>query len=168
MLTELGGAAVRALPLPPTMNVTVLFDSYYLCQTVTRAVEARGWHYIGVARKNRRFQCESRSHLIGRYGPNVLRRSGKWMKITGLRKTPRYRVSVRTGTMKKLGTIQVVFSRRRGDSKPIALVTNDVPRTTRRVVADYLCRLFVERLILDEKRPSGAGGLLRPAIAGCG
>jgi len=156
-LTELAGAAVRSLPLPPTMNVTVLFDSYYLCRTVTRAVEARGWHYIGVAKKNRRFQCESRSHLIGRYGPNVLRRSGKWMKITGLRKTHRYRVSARTGTMKKLGAVQVVFSRRRGDSKPIALVTNDVARTAKRVVADYLCRWSIELLIKDEKQHLGLG-----------
>jgi len=156
-LTELAAEAIGSLPLPPTMNVAVLFDSYYLCHTVTRAVNARGWHYIGVAKKNRKFQCESRSHHVGRYGPNVLRRCGKWMKITGLRKSHRYRVASRTGTMKKLGEVKVVFSRRRGDGKPIALVTNDVTRTARRVVADYLCRWSIELLIKDEKQHLGLG-----------
>ncbi len=156
-LTELAAIAITDLPLPPTMDVTVMFDSYYLCNTVARAVNAKEWHYISVAKKNRKFQHESRSHVIGKYGPNVIRRSGKWMKITGLRKTHRYLVAARTGTMKKLGEVKVVFSRRRGDVKPIALVTNDTKRTARRVVADYLCRWSIELLIKDEKQHLGLG-----------
>ena len=156
-LTELAAQAIAGLPLPPTMDVTVLFDSYYLCGTVARAVDAKGWHYISVAKKNRTFQSESRSHRIGKYGPNVIHRSGKWMRITGLRKAHRYLVAARTGTMKKLGEVKVVFSRRRGDVKPIALVTNDCTRTTRRVVADYLCRWSIELLIKDEKQHLGLG-----------
>ena len=139
------------------MDVTVLFDSYYLCGTVARAVSAKGWHYISVAKKNRKFQHESRSHPIGKYGPNVIGRSGKWMKITGLQKTHCYRVARRTGTMKKLGEVQVVFSRRRGDRKAIALVTNDLARPARKVVADYLRRWSIELLIKDEKQHLGLG-----------
>ena len=156
-LTELAAKAIDGLPLPSTMDVTVLFDSYYLCATVTRAVGVKGWHYIGVAKKNRTFQVESRSHSIAKYGPNVIGRSGKWTKITGLRKSYRYHVAARTGTMKKLGEVKVVFSRRRGDRKPIALVTNDIKRTARRVVADYLCRWSIELLIKDEKQHLGLG-----------
>ena len=156
-LTELTAKAIGGLLLPSTMDVTVLFDSYYLCGTVARAVSAKGWHYISVAKKNRKFQHESRSHPIGKYGPSVVRRSGKWMKIAGLRKTHRYLVAARTGTMKKLGEVKVVFSRRRGDHKPIALVTNDGARTARRVVADYLCRWSIELLIKDEKQHLGLG-----------
>ena len=156
-LTELAAIAIADVPLPPTMDVTVMFDSYYLCHTVAHAVHSQGWHYIGVAKKNRKFQHESRSHPIGKYGPNVVRRSGKWMKITGLRKTHRYLVATRRGTMKKLGEVQVVFSRRRGDKKPIALVTNDCTRTARRVVGDYLLRWSIELLIKDEKQHLGLG-----------
>ena len=156
-LTELAAIAIADVPLPPTMDVTVMFDSYYLCPTVTRAVHSQGWHYIGVAKKNRKFQHESRSHRIGQYGPNVVRRSGKWIKITGLRKTHSYLVATRRGTMKKLGEVQVVFSRRRGDKKSIALVTNDCTRTARRVVGDYLLRWSIELLIKDEKQHLGLG-----------
>ncbi len=156
-LTELAAKAIDTLPLPPTMDVTVMFDSYYLCDTVTRAVVAKGWHYIGVAKKNRIFHSENGSHRIGSYGPNVVGRSGTWMTITGLRKSHRYLVAARRGRMKKLGGVKVVFSRRRGDTKPIALVTNDTQRTARRVVADYLCRWSVELLIKDEKQHLGLG-----------
>jgi len=156
-LTELAAEAVRELPLPPTMDVTVLFDAYYLCSTVARAVEAKGWHYIGVGKSNRRFTREGRSHHLRTYGSNVLRRGGKWTKITGLHKTHGYRVARRVGSMKKLGEVQVVFSRRRGDVKAIALVTNDLARPARKVVADYLRRWAIELLIKDEKQHLGLG-----------
>jgi hypothetical protein len=52
-LTELAAEAIRQANLPESMKVTVLFDAYYLCPTVVQAVEARGWHYIGVGKSNR-------------------------------------------------------------------------------------------------------------------
>jgi len=156
-LTELAAEAVGGLPLPPTMDVTVLFDAYYLCATVTKAVENKGWTYIGVGKSNRRFTVDDRSHHLRTYATNVLRRSGRWMNITGLRKAHGYRVASRTGTMKKLGDVKMVFSRRRGDGKAIALVTNDLARPARRVVADYLRRWAIELLIKDEKQHLGLG-----------
>lgn len=156
-LTELAADAIRGLPLPPTMDVTVLFDAYYLCATVTKAVGNKGWTYIGVGKSNRRFTVGNRSHHLRTYATNVLRRSGRWMKITGLRKTHGYRVASRTGTVKKLGDVKVVFSRRRGDGKAIALVTNDLARPARRVIADYLRRWAIELLIKDEKQHLGLG-----------
>ena len=156
-LTELAADAIRQLPLPPTMNVTVLFDAYYLCATVARAVESKGWHYIGVGKSNRRFGTDNRSHHLKTYGANVLRRSGRWMNVTGLRKTHSYCVAGRTGTMKKLGAVQVVFSRRRGDRKAVALITNDLTRPAKSVVGDYLHRWAIELLIKDEKQHLGLG-----------
>jgi DDE family transposase len=156
-LTELAARAIGLLPFPPDFPVTVLFDSYYLCANVVRAVENKGWHYIGVAKSNRRLTVEGRSHRVSRYASNVLRRSGKWAKITGLQRTHRYRVVGRIGTMKKLGEVQVVFSRRRGDGAVITLVTNDVKRSPQRVVADYLRRWSIELLIKDEKQHLGLG-----------
>jgi len=156
-LTELAGRAIGSLPFPPDLPVTVLFDSYYLCANVVRAVENKGWHYIGVAKSNRRLTVEGRSHRVSRYASNVLRRSGKWVNIAGLQRTHGYRVAARTGTMKKLGQIQVVFSRRRGDGAVIALVTNDLKRSPQRVVGDYLRRWSIEMLIKDEKQNLGLG-----------
>ena len=156
-LTELAAEAIRQANLPQSMKVTVLFDAYYLCPTVIQAVEARGWHYIGVGKSNRRFQANSSSHRLSTYAPNVLRRSGTWMTIKGLKTARDYRVAARIGSLKKLGPVQVVFSRRRGDHKPMALITNDLSRPARRVVADYLCRWSIELLIKDEKQHLGLG-----------
>jgi hypothetical protein len=156
-LTEPAARAIGSLPFPPHFPVTVLFDSYYLCANVVRAVEHRGWHYIGVAKSNRRFTTDRQPRRLSTYAPNVLRRSGKWVPITGLKRTHRYRVAARIGTMKKLGEVQVVFSRRRGDGAVIALVTNDVKRSPHRVVVDYLRRWSIEMLIKDEKQNLGLG-----------
>lgn len=156
-LTELAAGAIESLPLPPHSPVTVLFDSYYLCAHVVRAVENKGWHYIGVAKSNRRLALAGSSPRLSRYAANVVRRSGKWTSITGLRRTHSYRVAERVGTMKKLGEVKVVFSRRRGDRAIIALVTNDLQRTSKRVVGDYLRRWSIELLIKDEKQHLGLG-----------
>ena len=159
-LTELAARAIGSLPFPPDFPVTVLFDSFYLCSNVANAVESRGWHYIGVAKSNRRLTVEGSSqggHRLSSYASNVLRRSGEWVSVTGLRRTHRYRVAERIGTMKKLGEVKVVFSRRRGDGAVIALVTNDLKRSPRRVVGDYLRRWSIEMLIKDEKQNLGLG-----------
>jgi len=156
-LTELAARAIESLPLPSHFPVTVLFDSYYLCANVARAVENKGWHYIGVGKSNRRLTVEGHSHRLSRYASNVLRRGGEWMSITGLRRTHSYRVAERIGMMKKLGEVKVVFSRRRGDHSIIALVTNDLERARKRVVGDYLRRWSIELLIKDEKQHLGLG-----------
>ena len=148
---------VREADLPADRNITVLFDAYYPCPTVVQAVEPRGGHSIRVGKSNRRFGVGRQSHRLSPYGPNVLRRSGPWVKITGLRKTHTYRVAERIGSLKKPGDVKIVFSRRRGDRQSVALVTKDRARPARRVVADYWRRWSIERLIKDEKQPLGLG-----------
>ena len=156
-LTEMAAAVVREADLPADRNITVLFDAYYLCPTVVQAVEPRGWHSIRVGKSNRRFCVGRQSHRLSTYGPNVRRRSGQGVKITGLRKTHTYRVAERIGSLKKLGDVKIVFSRRRGDRQSVALVTHDRARPARRVVADYLRRWSIELLIKDEKQQRGLG-----------
>ncbi len=158
--TRLAARAIASLPFPSDVPVTVLFDSYYLCGNVVRAVENKGWHDIGVAKSNRRPTVEGSSrggHRLTSYAPNVLRRSGKWVNVTGLQRTHGYRGAGRVGTMKKLGEVNVVFSRRRGDGAVITLVTNDLKRSPNRVVGDYLRRWSMELLIKDEKQNLGLG-----------
>ena len=67
MMTELAAEAVRQANLPEHLKVTVLFDAYYLCPTVVRAVLDRSWHYIGVGKSNRRFEAPSQSHRLSTY-----------------------------------------------------------------------------------------------------
>lgn len=156
-ITELAAQAIQNASLPAKFNVTVLFDAFYLCPIVVDACKERKWHYIGVGKANRWFTTGSVKRKLGKYGRNVLRNSGKWYDITGLRETKAYRLAERIGQLNKLGTVKIVFSRRRGESKHIALVTDDLRASMRTVVADYLKRWSIEMLIKDEKQHLGLG-----------
>ena len=156
-LTEMAGQAIREAALPKTFNVTVLFDAFYLCPNVVNACKARKWHYIGVSKSNRWFTSGSIKRKLASYGRNVLNNSGIWCNITGLRKTRSYRLAERMGMLNKLGTVKIVFSRRRGENQFISLVTDNLKASMRTIVADYLKRWSIEMLIKDQKQHLGLG-----------
>jgi len=155
--TALAAYVIHAADLPKDLKVTVLFDSYYLCEVVADACRARGWHYIGVGKSNRNFTVNGQKKKLAKYGRNVLARNGQWRKVQGLRKKGMYRLAGRVGFMKKLGEVKVVFSRRRNERKIVALVTDDLRASMTSIVADYLKRWAIELLIKDEKQQLGLG-----------
>ncbi|MHC4538415.1 MAG: transposase [Planctomycetota bacterium] len=156
-LTDLAAHAIRGANFPATLKITVLFDAFYLCPTVVNACKEKGWHYIGVGKSNRWFTVGSVKRKLGRYGKNVLRNSGQWCTIKGLRKAKAYRLAERVGTLNKLGMVKVVFSRRRGESRSVTLVTDNLHASMKAIVADYLKRWSIEMLIKDEKQHLGLG-----------
>jgi len=156
-LTELAGQVIREAALPEKFKVTVLFDAFYLCPNVVNACKERKWHYIGVGKSNRWFTVGSVKRKLAKYGRNVLRNNGIWCNIAGLRKTKKYRLAERIGKLNKLGMVKIVFSRRKGESKHIAIVTDNLRASMRTVVADYLKRWSIEMLIKDEKQHLGLG-----------
>ena len=155
--TELAAFVIHNADLPRDLKVTVLFDAYYICDVVADACRCRGWHYIGVGKSNRNFTVGGQKKKLAAYGRNVLARDGRWRSVAGLRKRGTYRLASRTGIMKKLGEVKVVFSRRRNDSKIVALVTDDLGASMTSIVADYLKRWAIELLIKDEKQQLGLG-----------
>jgi SRSO17 transposase len=156
-LTEMAAETIRTAVLPLSLRVTVLFDAYYLCPTVVNACQKRGWHYIGVGKSNRWFTVGSAKHKLGKYGRNVLHNHGRWYAIRGLRKTKTYCLAERSGFIKGLGTVKVVFSRRRGEKDSVALITDDVTASMKAIVARYLKRWSIEMLIKDQKQHLGLG-----------
>ena len=155
--TALAAYVIHTADLPKDLKVTVLFDSYYLCDVVADACRARGWHYIGVGKSNRNLTVGGQKKKLKQYGRNVLRRDGQWRNVQGLRKSGTYRLASRVGFMKKLGEVKVVFSRRRNERKIVALVTDDLGASMTTIVADYLKRWAIELLIKDEKQQLGLG-----------
>jgi SRSO17 transposase len=156
-LTELAAEAIKMARLPDNLRVTVLFDAYYLCPTVANACKERLWHYIGIGKSNRWFTVGGRKHKLGKYGRNVLNNSGRWYSITGLHATKSYCLARRAGSIKGLGNVKVVFSRRRGERDCVALITNDIAASMKTIVANYLKRWSIEMLIKDEKQHLGLG-----------
>ena len=156
-LTELAGQVIKEAALPEKFKVTVLFDAFYLCPNVVNACKERKWHYIGVGKSNRWFTVGSIKRKLAKYGRNVLHNSGIWCNVTGLRKTKKYRLAERIGKLNKLGTVKIVFSRRKGENKHIAIVTDNLRASMKTIVADYLKRWSIEMLIKDEKQHLGLG-----------
>ena len=156
-LTKLAGQVIRDAALPEKFKVTVLFDAFYLCPNVVNACKERKWHYIGVGKSNRWFTVGSIKRKLAKYGRNVLHNSGIWCNVTGLHKTKKYRLAERIGKLNKLGTVKIVFSRRKGENKHIAIVTDNLRASMRTIVADYLKRWSIEMFIKDEKQHLGLG-----------
>jgi len=156
-LTELAGQIVLDADIPDNFNVTVLFDAFYLCPAVVSACQKRKWHYIGVSKSNRWLTVNSIKHKVGKYGENILNRTGRWYSIKGLCKTSSYKLAQRVGTMKKLGKVKVVFSRRRNDHAVVALVTDDICMSMKKVVSRYLRRWAIEVMIKEQKQHLGLG-----------
>jgi len=134
-LTELAADAIKTANLPDNFRITVLFDAYYLCPTVADACRERGWHYIGIGKSNRWFKVASVRHKLGKYGRNVLHNCGRWYSIAGLQKISTYCLAQRIGFIKGLGTVKVVFSRRRQENNTVAIITDDVNASMKTVVA---------------------------------
>ena len=156
-LTELAGQIVRNADIPEKFDVTVLFDAFYLCPAVVNACKERKWTYIGVSKSNRWLTVNSVKHKIGKYGRNILNKTSQWYSIKGLRKTSGYKLAQRVGTMNKLGTVKVVFSKRRNDKTVVVLVTNNIRLSMKKVVSRYLKRWAIEVMIKEQKQHLGLG-----------
>ncbi|MCC6681233.1 MAG: transposase, partial [Phycisphaeraceae bacterium] len=169
-LTELAAGIIRGAVLPTSLNVTVLFDAYYLCPAVTHACADRRWHYVGVGKSNRCLTPSGGGTVkkLGKYGQNVLRRQGRTRVIEGLKSAHRYRLAQHRGYLRGLGEVNVVFSRRRGDHKSLALVTDDLRASATAVVRAYLHRWAVELLIKDQKQHLGERLPLLAVLPGAG
>ena len=68
-LTQLAADIIAEIALPSPGKVIVLFDSYYLCPAVTSACAARGFPFVGVAKKNRNFYPDHRLRDKRNTGP---------------------------------------------------------------------------------------------------
>jgi len=152
-LTEMAAAIINDLPLA---KATVLFDAYYLCPTVARACQAKKYHYVGVAKKNRNFFPDGRDRdkrKLSVYGVGVLKRDGRWTPVGG----KKYRLAERVGRLSKLGRLKLVFSRRSREKSWIGMATNATRWGAARVLSHYLNRWPIEVLFKESKQYLGLG-----------
>lgn len=152
-LTELAADIIGSMTLK---NVTVLFDSYYLCPNVTHACEAKKYRWVGVAKKNRNFFPDGRPHdkrRLSSYGANTLKRLGRWTPYEG----KKYQLAERVGRLSKLGRVKLVFSRRAKEKSWIAMATNETRWSAKRVLSQYLNRWPIEVFFKESKQYLGLG-----------
>jgi len=155
-LTHLAADIVAEIVLPLPGKVIVLFDSYYLCPAVTSACEAKGFPFVGVAKKNRNFYPDRRlrdKRKLARYGANVLDHCGRGVTVRG----KKHRLAERVGQLSRAGRVKLVFSRRPGESSWIAIATNACRWGMKTVLAHYLIRWGIEILFKMSKQHLGLG-----------
>src|SRR5678809_324959 len=74
----MAAAMVKALDAPAGVKVRVLFDAFYLCPTVTKACESKGFTFFSVAQRNRNFKtANGKTRKIARLMPGLIRHRGK-------------------------------------------------------------------------------------------
>jgi hypothetical protein len=155
-LTHLAADVVTETSSRVPGKVIGLFDSYYLCPTVTTACKAAGYRYISVAKKNRNFAPDGRPgdrRKLSRYGKNVLDREGRRVKVAG----KPHRLAQRVGWLSKAGRVKLVFSRRPRETAWVTLVTNETRWSAKTIVGHYLIRWGIELLFKMSKQYLGLG-----------
>jgi hypothetical protein len=146
--SQLAAEVIREFPkdLAARFRVRVLFDCGFLNKTVVNACHDRDFRFISVAKSNRVFFpfVYSAKRRISSYGPGVVRAHGKTIQLPGSRRPAKFRVAARTGHMRGVGLVQVVFSERLSDRSFVALVTDDLKLSPREVVSGYRARWPIE------------------------
>jgi len=139
-------------------RIRVLFDSAFLNKLVVGACRERGFSFISVSKLNRVFfPFTGGKRKIASYGPGVLRKYGKDIHIPGRKGKAKFRVAARAGTMRGIGDVRVVFSRRLSDGSFIALVTDDMDLKAVDVILGYRERWPIEVMLKNLKQYLGLG-----------
>ena len=157
-LTELAAEAIESVQLPKGGKPIVLFDRFYLCDTVVNSCNNKGYTYIGAVKDNRNFYPDGRPNdkrKVGTYGANVLNNDGRWVSIEGSRKE--HCVAERIGDMKKLGRVKLAFSRRRGEKSRLIVATNGLKWGAKSLIEHYRNRWPIEILFKMSKQHLGLG-----------
>ena len=157
-LTDLAVACVDALAdVSPGVKVVVLFDAYYACDKMFDACDAHGFKWDTTLAANRNVFIEGKKRKVGKYGRWIVSREGHAVRLgkDHAASHRRFRAVAFDATLKGHRPVRVVFSRRRGDRKVVALATNDLDASASRIIDRYLYRWSIEVFFKDAKQLLG-------------
>lgn len=157
--TQLAAELIKEFEPPTGVQVRVLFDSYYLCPVVVKACRKKGFHFVSTLKSNRNLFKNGRKLKTGSYGPNLLRRKPRKTYSIGKTKGRVKYTYVDAGWLDvgDLGKLHVIFSRKKGDSKVLGLVTDDSKLTAAQMIKHYDDRWSIEVFFKDGKQLLGLG-----------
>ena len=157
-ITELAADCVRSFFADVSRKVTVLFDSYSLCKAVIDACNDKNFFYLGVVKSNRvikETKDSKKGNQVGVYSSGYLANKGRSYNVAG--STVKHKIAGLVCYLRKVGTVKVVFCRRKGDNQIITLATNDLECGVKRVVEIYRNRWQIEVLFKSAKQKLGMG-----------
>jgi SRSO17 transposase len=159
-LTKMAADMIKAFTPPAGVKVRVLFDAFYLCPTVTKACETRGFTFFSVAQRNRCFTtANGKRRAIAQLMPGLIRHGGKNVRMKRVRRYATLRMASVDGHLSRIGRVRMVVSKRpRGPwRKCIAIVTSESGLRPREVVAIYEKRWMIEVLFKELVQDLGLG-----------
>lgn len=156
--TQIAARMINEFKLPYECQVRVLFDAFYLAPCVVAACKSRGFSWFSVASKNRKMarkHCKNRS--IKQFAPGVLKHHGKKVRMRRQHFWRWMKIAAVDGTMKRLGDVRMVLSKRPGDpwKKTLAVVTNETKLAAREIIAIYEKRWQIEVLFKELRSSLG-------------
>ncbi|MHC4640529.1 MAG: transposase [Planctomycetota bacterium] len=157
--TQLAAELISEFEPPEGIKIRVLFDSYYLCPVVVKACRRKGFYFVSVLKNNRNLFKSGRKLKTGIYGKSLFRRRKK--KTFSIRKS-KGRVKyayVDAGWLdvSGLGSLHVIFSRKKVDPRILGLVTDEPRLSASQMIRTYDDRWSIEVFFKDGKQLLGLG-----------
>lgn len=144
------------LSLPREYSVEVMFDSWYLNDLVTGAIEKKDWKWISRCASNRSilWEGETGRQNFKAYVPTI---EWKPLKYDTNRKNPAVVGHQRIGHLKKIGRIKVVFSSltEDGSSRWAAFCTNHIRLPMVTVISRFEKRWKIEVFFKEARKNFG-------------
>jgi len=166
-LNEMSASILADMPADwaKQFKVYVLIDSGFCNPTVCSAIRAQGFHFICAAQSSRNFLVDRRRRTprkvrLSTHAPGVLRYQGRDVELEPKRPggaKRRFRLATQTGTMKGIGRVRTVFSKRKSDGSVLTLVTSDLDLCAEEVATGYGWRWEIEVTIKALKQHLGLG-----------
>jgi hypothetical protein len=152
---QLAAELIGEFSPPRGMKVVVLFDSWFLCPTVTNAVRAKRWHYVSQLKSNRSIYLGTRKYKASEFADLV---KGKFSLSDYCPRGKDRPISVyqRVVRLNKLGRVNLVLSRD-GKGSLKYLVTDLASTPAVLVVKRYDLRWNIECYFRDVKQHLGLG-----------
>lgn len=157
--TQMAAAMIEHFTPPARLKVRVLFDAFYLCPTVTKACEIKGFSWFSVASRNRSFTTGGQRRKIGELGPGRLRHAGRNVRMPRSRGTATLRIAKVDGQLARIGIVRLVFSKRPRDrwKNMVAFATDETRLDGRTIVSVYERRWRIEVLFKELEASCGLG-----------
>ena len=158
--TEIAAEMIRAFDPPKGVKVRVLFDAFYLCPTVTKACDQRGFTWFSVASKNRTLVRRwGVAQRIGDLGPGLLKYRGQRVPMPRARGWAKMRIAAVDGRLARTGDVRLVFSKRPRSAwkAMVAFATNETKLAARAIVSIYEKRWAIEVLFNELRGDLGLG-----------
>jgi hypothetical protein len=167
-LNEMAAEMLESLPAEWSgrYEVLALIDSGFCNRTVCQAVRARGFHYVVAAQSSRILVKRTGTGKKGKRcllktpAPGRLRYQGREVCLAPKRRGARarhFRVAEDLGTLRGLGAVKVVYSRRKSDGSVLCLACSDTTADAREVAWAYGWRWEIEVVTKALKQRLGLG-----------